>query len=118
MRTSFDTETIVDVTPQEIQERFSELLDSYEYEGTTQSEVAFNMSLAAYGTALMTSIQIFLTGATWYSYMQDELGVMIGVMIGVLYNATKDDLDAMRKVADDVIEGQIFSINDLMKKFS
>nr|DAR71028.1 MAG TPA: hypothetical protein [Caudoviricetes sp.] len=114
MRTSFDTETIVDVTPQEIQERFSELLDSYGYEGTTQSEVAFNMSLAAYGTSLMTSIQIFLTGATRYSYMQDELGVMIGV----LYNATKDDLDAMRKVADDVIDGQIFSFNDLMKKFS
>lgn len=54
----------------------------------------------------MTSIQIFLTGATRYSYKQDELGVMIGV----LYNATKDDLDAMRKVADDVIDGQIFFI--------
>lgn len=37
MRTSFDGETVVDVTLLEIMERFSDLLDSYEYEGNNQS---------------------------------------------------------------------------------
>lgn len=114
MRTSFDGETVVDVTLYEIMERFSDLLDSYEYEGNNQSEVAFNMSLAAYGTALMTSLRILLVGANRYPNARDE----IGIMISGLYKATGDNLKDMRKVADDVIEGHVFSFNDLMKKFS
>lgn len=114
MQVNFDGKGFIKVTPQEVSDRFSDLLESYEIDGKTYSEVAFNFSLTAYGLACMTAVGILLSSATVYNHMQDQ----IGVILSSLYRAVQNDLDLMSEVSKEYIEEPTLHFNDMMKKFS
>lgn len=114
MQVNFDGKGFIEVSPQEVSDRFSDLLESYEVDGDSYSEAAFNFSLAAYRSACMTSEGILLSSVKVYNHMQDQ----IGVILSSLYRAVQNDLDLMREVAKEYIEEPTLHFNDMMKKFS
>lgn len=114
MQVNFDGKGFIEVSPQEVSDRFSDLLESYEVDGDSYSEADFNFSLAAYGSACMTSVGMLLSGAKVYNHMQDQ----IGVILSGLYRVVQNDLDLMREVAKECKEKPTLHFNDMMKKFS
>lgn len=114
MQVNFDGKGFIEVSPQEVLDRFSDLLESYEVDGEHYSDVFFNFSLAAYGTACMTSVGMLLSSAKVYNHMQDP----IGVILSGLYRAVQKDLNNMNEVAKDCKEKPTLHFNDMMKKFS
>lgn len=114
MEVNFDGKGFIEVSPQEVLDRFSDLLESYAVDGEHYSEVLFNFSLAAYGSACTTSVGMLLSSAMVYNHMQDQ----IGVMISCLYRAVQKDLNMMNEVAKEYKEKPTLHFNDMMKKFS
>ena len=114
MQVNFEGKGFIEVSPQEVLDRFSDFLESYEVDGEHYSDVFFNFSLAAYGSACMTSVGILLSSVKVYNHMQDQ----IGVILSGLYRAVQNDLDLMREVAKEYIEEPTLHFNDMMKKFS
>lgn len=114
MQVNFDGKGFIEVTPQEVLVRFSDLLESYEVDGEHYSDVFLNFSLDAYGTACMTSVGMLLSSAKVYNHMQDQ----IGVILSGLYAAVQKDLNLMSEVAKECKEKPTLHFNDMMKKFS
>lgn len=110
----FDGKGFVEVSSQEVIDRFSDLLESYAVDGEHYSEVLFNFSLSAYGSACMTSVGMLLSSATVYNHIQD----WIGVILSGLYIAVRKDLNNMSEVAKGYNEEPTLHFNDMMKKFS
>lgn len=114
MQVNFDGKGFIEVTSQEVLDRFSDLLESYEVDGEHYSDVFLNFSLAAYGTACMTSVGMLLSSAKVYNHMQDQ----IGVILSGLYAVVQKDLNLMNEVAKECKEKPTLHFNDMMKKFS
>lgn len=114
MEVSFDGKSFIEVSPQEILDRFTGLLESYAADGEHYSELFFNFSLVAYGSACMTAVGVLLSTAEVYTYIQGQ----IGVMISCLYRAVQKDLNNMNEVAKEYKEKPTLHFNDMMKKFS
>lgn len=111
MQVNFDGKGFNEVTPQEVLDRFSDLQESYEVDGEHYSDVFLNFSLAAYGSACMTSVGMLLSSAKVYNHMQDQ----IGVILSSLYSTVQTDLNRMTK---EYKEKPTLHFNDMMKKFS
>ena len=111
---NFDGKGFIEVSPQEVLDRFTDLLESYAVDGEHYSEVLFNFSLAAYGSACTTSVGMLLSSAMVYNHMQDQ----IGVILSGLYSAVRKDLNNMSEVAKEDKEKPTLHFNDMMKKFS
>ena len=104
VQVTFDGKGFIEVSPQEVLDRFTDLLESYEV----------NFNLAAYGTACMTAVGVLLSAAEVYTHIQEP----IGVMISSLYRAVQKDLNMMNEVAKEYKEKPTLHFNDMMKKFS
>lgn len=111
MEVDFDGKGFIEVSPQEIVDRFMELIASYIIVKEGRTETAFNDTLVAYGTACITSVGILLSSATVYNHMQDP----IGVILSSLYGTVQKDLNRMVK---EYKEKPTLHFNDMMKKFS
>lgn len=114
VQVTFDGKGFIEVSPQEVLDRFTDLLESYEVDEEQYSDVFFNFKLAAYGTACMTAVGVLLSAAEVYTYIQEQ----IGVMISSLYRAVQKDLNMMNEVAKEYKEKPTLHFNDMMKKFS